>query len=195
MTDTSNPFAALSGFFFSGDKNDPRVNPQLRQRLALAMLARDRKYPKNLGEGIAAVGANFADAITQRQLEQADLAQQDAAKGIISGLRDTSSASPAPYAPPSDSLENAPAVRAIEAATSQPKVIPPPAPPPAPPQAPGRGAVPLPMQPGAGEIIDPGEYNAIDAADPRNRYKPATEAIRARTGAQHCRSWSAARLG
>ena len=42
-----------------------------------------------------------------------------------------------------------------------------------PPQAPGGGAVPLPMQPGAGQIVDPGEYNAIDAADPRNRYKPA----------------------
>ena len=170
MTDTSN---FLSGFFLAGDKNDPRVNPQLRQRLALAMLARDRKYPKNLGEGIAAVGANFADAITQRQLEQADIAQQDQASKLLA----PPGAGPVqgtPYAPPSDELANAPAVRAIDAATSQPQVIPPPAPPSAPPpQAPGRGFTPVPMQPGAGEIIDPGEYNALDAADPRNRYKPA----------------------
>ena len=164
-----NPFSALSGFFLAGDKNDPRVNPALRQRLALAMMAHG-KYPKNLGEGIAAVGENFADAIMQRRLEQADLAQQGITPPPPGGA---GPAQGTPYAPPSDDLANAPAVKAIEAATSQPQVIPPPAPPPAPPQAPGRGAVPLPMQPGAGEIIDPGEYNAIDAADPRNRYKPA----------------------
>jgi hypothetical protein len=170
MTDTSNLLTALSGFFFGNDKNDPRVNPQLRQRIALAMMARGTKYPKTFGEGLSAIGEAIGDRGMQRMLEQSDLAQQDAASRL---KPPADAAAPTPYAPPSDDLANAPAVQAIEAATSQPQVIPPPAPPPAPPQAPGRGFTPVPMQPGAGEVIDPGEYNAIDAADPRNRYKPA----------------------
>ena len=172
--DTTSPFAGLSGFFFPGDKNDPRVNPQLRQRIALAMMARDRKFPKNLGEGLSAIGDAIGDRALMKQMMDADVAQQ--------GVSPPGEAPVAPiqspgYAPPSDTAAEAPAVGAINRAIApSPAPIataPPQAPATVPPQAPGGGAVPLPMQPGAGQIVDPGEYNAIDAADPRNRYKPA----------------------
>ena len=167
MIDTgTNPFASLSGFFFSGDKNDPRVNPQLRQRIALALMARGTKYPKTFGEGLSAIGDAIGDRALMKQLMDADVAQQ----GVSPPGAPVAPIQPPGYAPPSDTAAEAPAVGAINRA-----ITPPPAPAPAavPPQAPGRGAVPLPMQPGAGQIVDPSEYNAIDAADPRNRYKPA----------------------
>ena len=163
MSDTNNPFAQLFPVSsFAGDKNDPRVNPQLRQRIALAMMAHGTKYPKNLGEGISAIGETFADAIMQRRLEQADLAQQGSRRRRLPGAGPAQAASLRTAA---TSVANgyvaAAGHSAARAAASST------------PQAPGRGFTPVPMQPGAGEIVDPGEYNAIDAADPRNRYKPA----------------------
>ena len=51
-----NPLAGLQNFFFAGDKADPRVNQQLRQKIALAMMQRQSKFPKTLGEGLSAIG-------------------------------------------------------------------------------------------------------------------------------------------
>jgi hypothetical protein len=69
------------GSFFSGNNmNDPRVNSQLRQRIALQMMSRDRKgYPKNVGEGLTAIGDALGDIGIARRLEASDLAQQQIA--------------------------------------------------------------------------------------------------------------------
>ena len=116
MSDTwGNPL----GFLFAGDKNDPRVNQQLRQRIALAMMARDKKYPKNVGEGLSAIGDAIAERKMMQSLLQGDLSQQDQAKAAASGLTGAppaAAASPQSYAPP-DSLP--PAVAAINSAASQ----------------------------------------------------------------------------
>ena len=40
----------------------------LRQKIALAMMARKSAYPKTLGEGVASLGESFGDAITMGQL-------------------------------------------------------------------------------------------------------------------------------
>ena len=118
MADTFDPLAALTGptgFFFGKDKNDPRVNPALRQRLALAMLARQSKFPKNTGEGLAAIGEAIGDRSLMRQLMDADVGQQDQASALLSGGAAPGAAPPAPYAPPSP-LASAPPVQAIDAA-------------------------------------------------------------------------------
>jgi hypothetical protein len=121
MSDTSNPFSKALGYFLPGDTNDPRVNPQLRQRIALAMMARDRKFPKNIGEGLSAIGDAIGDRRLAASLEQSDLAQQDAAQRLASGGGDTSAAA-APagqtpgYATPGGTAATPPAVAAINAA-------------------------------------------------------------------------------
>ena len=61
------------GFFWG---SDPNVNSQLRERIAMMMLARQKKYPKTFGEGLAAIGESLGDIGMTRRLEQQDLAQQ-----------------------------------------------------------------------------------------------------------------------
>ena len=119
MSDTSNPFAKALGYFSLNDSSDPRVNQALRQKIAIAMMARDRKYPKNLGEGLSAIGDAIGERKMMQSLLQGDLSQQDQAKAAASGLTGASpaaAASPQSYAPP-DSLP--PAVAAINSAASQ----------------------------------------------------------------------------
>ena len=152
----ANPFAAmLPGMFFATDKNDPRVNPQLRQRIALAMMARDRKFPKNVGEGLASIGDAIGDRALMRQLMDADVAQQDVAPP---GAAAPAAAPPVPYAPPSP-LASAPASQAIDAAIA-------PRPAPAPPpdvMSPAAASQPAFML-GSGGL--PNDVNTIPAGQP-----------------------------
>src|SRR6478752_2297348 len=70
----------FGSFFSAGNMNDPRVNAQLRQRIALQMMSQGKKgYPKNIGEGLTAIGDSLGDIGMARQLAQADLAAQGAA--------------------------------------------------------------------------------------------------------------------
>jgi hypothetical protein len=97
----------LSGFFWA---NNPNVNQQLRQRIALAMMtSKGKGYPKTLGEGLTAIGDSLGEIGMARRLEQGDLAQQSAARAVAGG------GVTAPYAPPGD---EAPAVSAINSALS-----------------------------------------------------------------------------
>lgn len=76
MNDTTvDPVTAAAqkafGYFFPGDVNDPRVNPEVRKRIALQLMARQRAVPKNIGEGINAIGEAIGDVRMQnRMLEQ-----------------------------------------------------------------------------------------------------------------------------
>jgi hypothetical protein len=52
--------------YFQG--NDPNVNAQLRQRIAMAMMAKQRRYPKTFGEGLSAIGESLGDIGMARRL-------------------------------------------------------------------------------------------------------------------------------
>jgi hypothetical protein len=106
MVDNTNPLS----FIFNG--SDPNVNSQLRQRIALAMLTKQKRYPKTFGEGLSAIGEALGDIGTTRRLEQQDLSDQASAKSLLSGGTpagvgtNTVSEAPPPtqtaYAPPAD---------------------------------------------------------------------------------------------
>jgi len=70
-----------SGNLFTG--LDPRANLALRQRIALQMMANAGKgkgYPKNLGEGLTAVGDALGEIGLARRLASEDVAAQQGAK-------------------------------------------------------------------------------------------------------------------
>ena len=98
--ETIDPLASLKGFFFANDTNDPRVNSKLRERIAYQMMQNRRPYPKTVGEGLSAIG----DAIGQRglmdRLAQADIAERQAAPGLVAGIGGAPPAvAPPPAAP------------------------------------------------------------------------------------------------
>lgn len=150
-------FPDFSNFAFWG--NNPNVNQQLRQRIALSMLSQKKGFPKTLGEGLTAIGDSIGDIGIMRRLEQADLAAQAVQPP------GAPSASPTGYAPPSD-VSEAPAVRAINAAA--PTEDTPAEPASAPNPASGLGARDrIASMPG----VSDGGYNFIDA-QAGNRFKP-----------------------
>jgi hypothetical protein len=77
--DSTNPLS----FIFNG--SDPNVNSQLRQRIALAMLTKQRRAPKTFGEGLSAIGDSLGEMGTMRRIEQQDLADQAADKRLEGG--------------------------------------------------------------------------------------------------------------
>jgi hypothetical protein len=102
----------LSGIFWG---NDPNINQQLRQRIALSMLSQKKGFPKTLGEGLTAIGDSLGDIGMMRRLEQSDLAQQAQATAAAQRRAPAQAQS---YAPSSDTTETPAAVRAIDEATS-----------------------------------------------------------------------------
>jgi hypothetical protein len=98
----TNPLAS----FFWG--NNPNINQQLRQRIALQMMQSNKKaFPKNIGEGLSAIGDAIGDRGLARMLEQSDQAAQT--------ITPPPAAQPASYTPTGD-VQDAPAVKAINAA-------------------------------------------------------------------------------
>jgi hypothetical protein len=117
------------GFFWG---NDPNVNQQLRQRIAMAMLSQKKGYPKTLGEGLASIGDAMGDIGMMRMLQSADVAQQAQARGLNIGgvapaVPPTESNAPesagqkSAYAPSDDDVET-PASKAIDTAVLPPGV-------------------------------------------------------------------------
>jgi hypothetical protein len=53
---------------------------QMRKKIALQMMMQQRQqaYPKNVGQGLSAVGNSIGDAALVQQLEQQDQAQREA---------------------------------------------------------------------------------------------------------------------
>src|SRR5262245_44354031 len=99
MSDTwANPFA---GYFFA---NDPNVNQNLRQKMALALLMQKRAYPKTFGEGLASIGDSIADVMTMRRIERDDLAAQAKAKELVPDTQ----IPPVPTTPPATRTSYAP---------------------------------------------------------------------------------------
>jgi hypothetical protein len=89
---------SLSSYLFWG--NDPNVNQQLRQRLALQMMASKKAYPKNLGEGLSAIGDAIGEIGTARRVEQSDLAAQKAAQAVGDAARTAPVTAPLATPPP-----------------------------------------------------------------------------------------------
>ena len=94
----TNPYNSLKGFFFPGeDKNVPQA---LRQKIALAMLMQKKAYPKNLGEGLSAIGDSLGDIGTMRRLEADAAAGEAAATDAEKRL-----AGPLAYGPDDDTVD------------------------------------------------------------------------------------------
>jgi hypothetical protein len=143
-TDDSNT-NPLSGFFWA---NNPNVNQQLRQRIALQMMSsgKGKGYPKNIGEGLSAIGDSLGDIGLARMMERGDLGQQAAAQRDAAALQGGDQPPPS-YAPPSDTPP-APAVSAIDRAIA-----------PAAAQQPGPPLSAEEQKAG----VSPGDYNVLDA--------------------------------
>jgi hypothetical protein len=69
--------------FFWG--NDPNVNLQLRQRIAMQMLSQKKSYPKTFGEGLGAIGDALGDVGIMRRLEADDRSAQTQANASVTG--------------------------------------------------------------------------------------------------------------
>jgi hypothetical protein len=152
---TTNPLTALQGYLLWG--NDPNVNQTIRQRIALQMMASSKRAaPKNIGEGLTAIGDSLGEIGMARRLEQGDLAQQAAAKAAVGNLYgprvaegDTDAAPPVKTAsaPPADvvpDVQTPPVAPPAQVATAP---MPPVAPVPPAPVAPPAPAAPAPLPP------------------------------------------------
>ena len=81
-----------AGFFFANDPQGASAQA-MRQRIALAMMAKKRNVPKNLGEGIFSVGESIGDALmskdaiaqTAQEAAQTDKNIQDMQRGVTPG--------------------------------------------------------------------------------------------------------------
>jgi hypothetical protein len=75
----------FQGWFTPGSAADPstQVNSALRQRIALAMLSAKKGYPKNIGEGLTAIGDAIGDRALMRKLAAADVMDQAEVMGGI----------------------------------------------------------------------------------------------------------------
>lgn len=151
----SNPFAGLSSFFRPGDINDPRVNAQLRQKIALAMLAQKRPYPKTFGEGLAAIGDALGERRTASQLEELDKLQQLEANKPAPTSDYTPASQKMAYAADTPVETAPPAAAATQVEPVLPRA--------AAPAAPAVAGLP-PRQPGDMPVLDPSTYNELDQA-------------------------------
>jgi hypothetical protein len=107
------------GFFFAGDNKN--VPPQLRQRLALALMAQKRKAPANLGEGLSAIGDSLGDIGMMRRLEREAAASEQAGQAAAAAYPGSAGAAPAAAKSYGDTGDVAsPAVQAINEAISPP---------------------------------------------------------------------------
>jgi hypothetical protein len=168
--DNTNPLS----FIFNG--NDPNVNQQLRQRIALAMMSKQKRYPRNLGEGLSAIGDSLGEMGTMRQLLEADKAATASGNARADELLGTPPGEPpaggaparAAYTPPADTEpEPEPAAPNALARSAAP---PPPAPGSLPPTGePGNtGATTFPPPGGYPRmpVLDQKNFNSIDAMAP-----------------------------
>jgi len=127
MADTETIPEVLKSYIF--DQNNPNVNQQLRQRIALAMMTQKRSAPKNAGEGITAIGEALGENRLRNQLEASDLAAQKitpppaavAATPVVPAARYGEGDSSEDAAPPVVAAPPAPVARSVVT----PPVIPP----------------------------------------------------------------------
>jgi hypothetical protein len=77
----SNPFGS---FIFGGTSDTPTYEELKRRRaIAAALAARQRGYPKNIGEGLTALGEGIYEGVSEWRLRQ----QEEKLRGINQGLR------------------------------------------------------------------------------------------------------------
>jgi hypothetical protein len=117
----TNPFKS---FFFAG--NDKNVPQDLRQKIALAMLMKQKRaYPKTFGEGLSAIGESIGDIGERRRLESEAADAEKVAQAGRTDITGKPTSTPTPYAPPD---EVPPAVAAIDRAAPPAPPVPPPSP-------------------------------------------------------------------
>src|SRR5262245_49260970 len=131
----TNPLEAFKSFFRANDMNDPRVNAELRQRIAYQMMSQRKAHPKTLGEGLSAIGDAIGDVGMARRLEAADIASQDRTRGDVTSVLGGGQASVTPplertaavttaalppVVPSDESAQPPPPTRSITPATPSP---------------------------------------------------------------------------
>ena len=139
------------GYFFAASPNLP-----LRQKLALAMMARNKKFPTNLGEGIASIGQEIGDTLAYRAMMDEDkAAMQAAATATVPPIAD--SAVP-PSQPPQASVipDNRPNI--VPSQPPQARVMASPAP----------GAPGTPLPPDQQQTYEPGAPTRMPARPGRS---------------------------
>jgi Skp family chaperone for outer membrane proteins len=75
--------------------DDKNVPSSLRQKIALAMLMRQTKYPKTLGEGLSSIGDSIGDAMITRGIYGDAAASEGAAKDFETRILGGGGAAPA----------------------------------------------------------------------------------------------------
>jgi len=96
----------------------------LRQRMALAMMSQKKGYPKNLGEGLTAIGDSLGDVGMMRRLEAQQAAFENATKGAAAARDKVAPVPTASIEPTTQTAEAAPPpVQAAEAVQLQPSAV------------------------------------------------------------------------
>jgi hypothetical protein len=168
--DNTNPLS----FIFNG--SDPDVNAQLRQRIALAMLAKQKRFPKTFGEGLSAIGEAIGSNNMMDRLLAQDKADSVSARSILTPGAPASSAEAATTpavtktADATTPAPDEPAEPAAPTALARSAAPPMPAPGSLPPTGePGNtGATTFPPPGGYPRlpVLDQKNFNSIDAAAP-----------------------------
>jgi hypothetical protein len=136
MDDVTEP---IRSFFYPGQKSGPLSYEalQMRRKIAEAIMGRRNPYPKNIGEGLAAVGEAIGDRAYMDRLSDDEKTSLDAQSGLRKLSEDT--AGFRTDAPDSDLLTGgtvAPPLRPAPPPAAAPASYSmPPPPPPAPPQS------------------------------------------------------------
>ena len=149
---------------------DPKANLKMREKIALAAMMQKRAFPKNFGEGLAAIGEALGDRRLAIELEKQDRLSQEAAGTL--GAAPAAAAEPAPrirssYAPTTDVEPDEPTVPPPLATQVPPQQTPTPAAPVMRPPAP----VPPPVQP---PVVPPQAVTPPQAVPPdqQQSYEP-----------------------
>jgi len=102
---------------------------EMRQKIALAMLMRQKKYPKTFGEGLAAIGEAWGENSMAKSLEQQAAAEAKAIEtgaAAMPGLPTPSAATPAPpVAPGPQAALTVPPAEVADTSAAAPAPVPP----------------------------------------------------------------------
>src|SRR6185369_1804876 len=93
----------IGSFIFNANEPGGYSQMELRRKIALAMLGhgKGRGYPKNVGEGLTAIGDSLGDLGTMRRLEAMAAAESAGDKGMMAKIYGGQpGAVPVPAAPP-----------------------------------------------------------------------------------------------
>ena len=162
-------FPKVKSMFNAGDMSDPRVNPEVRKRIALQLMTQNQPYAKNVGEGLASFGKSIGNRRAADQMAADDIAEMARAK---QALPDPYGAGAPPVAASTPPVAASPVAggAGTPAGAVNTAVLPPP-----PPSAGGDAVAAIPQTAGATRSMgDPAALPAPNAAEAGAVYQPGT---------------------